>query len=908
MPPRDFIRARIASDVAQGRNGGEVVTRFPPEPNGYLHLGHAKAICLDFEVAREWDGRCRLRFDDTNPGTEREEYAVAMQEDIRWLGYLWDGNPRYASDYFERIYLWAEQLVKAGHAYVDSQSLAEIRAQRGSVVEPGVDSPWRNRTGDENLDLLRRMRAGEFPDGAHVLRARIDMAHPNMVMRDPVLYRIRHARHYRTGAEWCIYPMYDFAHCLGDAIEGVTHSLCTLEFENNREIYDWIIDRVDLPGHRPRQYEFARFDLEGTVLSKRRIRPLVEAGSVDGWDDPRLDTLRGLRRRGVPADALRRLMAMVGVTRANSTVDRGKFRFAVRSALDPVAPRVMAVLRPLPLTVSGDVPSSVVAPRHPDASELLGDRTIPCGNQLFVERTDFSDDPPPGFRRLVLGEVVRLRHGPLIRCDEAITDESGRVSELRASVVQGLRPRGTIHWVCATRSLDAEVRLYRRLFRSPETTAAIDPRSLEIVDAKIEVSVAEDADDTRYQFERLGYFWRDPKDGCGDRLVFNRIVTLSEGRVSEGGARTGDAGAGTKAEDGPATEAEAKREVAVALRQLHGQLDGWAIMSGTGAFPAALTQLRDSLVGDGRQHLATREEIRSERMRESVAELAAAAHAVALLAAELNRNATLRAEPEAAVDAAAKAVARTRKALESLRKHEAAVRSRTLTDEGTLEDLERAASCIAGLGDRLVRLRESVSDLPTDGAAAARRSGLAGAVAELRKLVRNSRQPIREDHFNLVTRSKDGVHFLRSAVGSNPEALSHAVAWMATVLRARLDGGGYGDLPMAPSELGALSKLMAEGSVTPSAAKLAVTHMAEHGGTAGEAVDGLGLTRIHDSETISRVVHDILEHHPTKVLEYRAGKKSLLGMFMGEAMRVTGRGVDPRAVREALSRALDLQI
>ncbi|HZD04734.1 MAG TPA: glutamine--tRNA ligase/YqeY domain fusion protein, partial [Longimicrobiales bacterium] len=401
-PPADFIREIVAQDSQAGRYGGQVVTRFPPEPNGYLHIGHAKAIVLNFGIAREYGGRCNLRFDDTNPLTEEPEFAEAMQEDIRWLGYEWDAL-YYAADYFGQLYRHAETLVKKGKAYVDSQSEEEIREGRGSLTEPGTDSPYRDRTVEENLDLLRRMRSGEFPDGSHVLRARIDMAHPNMIMRDPLLYRIRHASHYRAGGEWCIYPLYDFAHCLEDAIEGITHSLCSLEFENNREIYDWLLDEVGYEEPRPHQYEFARLNVDYTILSKRKLIRLVREGHVRGWDDPRMPTLVGLRRAGVPPGAIRDFVAMVGVTKVETRVDVGKLEFQVRDRLNRTAPRVMAVLDPLRVVITNYPKGGeewLDAPYYPRDIPLEGSRRVPFSGELYVERDDLALEPPEGWRRL----------------------------------------------------------------------------------------------------------------------------------------------------------------------------------------------------------------------------------------------------------------------------------------------------------------------------------------------------------------------------------------------------------------------------------------------------------------------------------------------------------------------------
>jgi glutaminyl-tRNA synthetase len=546
-PGKDFIRTLIDEHLEEGRYE-EVVTRFPPEPNGHLHIGHAKSIVLNFGIAEEYGGRCHLRFDDTNPLTEEEAYADAIEEDVRWLGYEWD-ELFYAADYFERLYDHAETLIRKGKAYVDSQSEAEIRERRGSVIEPGVDSPYRDRPVQENLDLFRRMRAGEFEEGEHVLRARIDMAHPNMIMRDPLLYRIRHASHYRTGDAWCIYPLYDYAHCLEDAIEEITHSLCTLEFENNREIYDWILDEVGYTEPRPHQYEFARLNLEYTVLSKRKLIRLVKEGHVDGWDDPRMPTISGLRRRGIPPSAVRAFCEMIGVTKADTRVDVGKLEYTVRDELNRTAPRVLAVLRPLKVVVTNYEEGAeewIDASSYPRDVDLEGSRPLPFGRELWIEGGDFAEDPPEGWRRLAPGWEVRLRHAYTLRCDEVVRDpDTGDVTELRCTYdpeTLGRNPdrpvKGVIHWVSAAHALPAEVRLYDRLFGVPDPDQApegedfvsnLNPDSLEVLDgARVEPSVADLPADTRLQFERIGYLWRDPVDGRGDRLVFNRIVALRD--------------------------------------------------------------------------------------------------------------------------------------------------------------------------------------------------------------------------------------------------------------------------------------------------------------------------------------------------------------------------------------------
>jgi len=547
--PPNFIIAIVDEDLAAGRYPA-VVTRFPPEPNGYLHIGHAKSICLNFGLALDYGGECNLRFDDTNPETESIEFVEAAKRDIEWLGFRW-ARERYASDYFEQLYACAVQLITDGHAYVDSLTDEQISAYRGTITEPGKPSPYRGRSVQENLDLFRRMRAGEFPDGAHVLRAKIDLASRNMKLRDPVLYRIVHAAHYHTGDAWCIYPLYDFAHPLSDAIEGVSHSICTLEFENNRAIYDWLIEhlrgKAGLPeAPRPYQHEFARLNLDHTVLSKRRLIRLVEGGHVRGWDDPRMPTLSALRRRGVTAEAIREFVYRVGVAKANSRVDVSSFEAAVRDDLNVSAPRVLAVLRPLRVVLTNFPPDhteELDAPYWPRDVAREGSRRVPFSSTLYIERDDFSEVPPPGFHRLVPGGRVRLRHAYVIRCDEVVKDASGAIIELRCSYDPATlraqpadgRVKGTIHWVSASHALPIEARLYDLLFNVADPDAAegeftdhLRPDSRVTLHGFVEPSVLHDPPQTRYQFERLGYFWQDPEESAPAALVFNRIITLRD--------------------------------------------------------------------------------------------------------------------------------------------------------------------------------------------------------------------------------------------------------------------------------------------------------------------------------------------------------------------------------------------
>ncbi len=570
----DFIRAIVARHNAEGTYGGRVETRFPPEPNGYLHIGHAKSIVLNFGLALENGGACHLRFDDTNPLTEDMKYVRSIQDDVRWLGYDWGEHLYFASDYFERLHECALVLIRKGKAYVDSLSEEEIREYRGTVTVPGRESPHRDRSVAENLDLFRRMRDGEFADGDHVLRARIDMAHPNMIMRDPVLYRIRHASHYRRGDEWCIYPLYDFTHCLSDAFENVTHSLCTLEFDNNREIYDWLLDEVGFTEPRTHQYEFARLNLDYTVVSKRKLLRLVKEGHVDGWDDPRMPTLAGMRRRGMTPEAIRAFCEMIGVARADNRVDMAKLEFAVRDHLNRTVPRVMGVLRPLRVVITNypeGASEELEIPSYPHDIPLEGSRKVPFSGELLIEADDFLLDPPKDFFRLAPGREVRLRHAYFIRCDQVVQDPAtGEVAELRCSydpatrggdAPDGRKVKGTIHWVSAPHALKVEVRLFDRLFNAPDPegeegrdfTELLNPGSRVVLpEAYLEPSVAGDPPGTRYQLERLGYFVTDPVDSRPGAPVLSRIVTLRDTwgrRLDLGGAEAHGKATGTLALD-----------------------------------------------------------------------------------------------------------------------------------------------------------------------------------------------------------------------------------------------------------------------------------------------------------------------------------------------------------------------
>ncbi len=547
---QDFLRVRIAQDNESGRFGGRVHTRFPPEPNGYLHIGHAKSICINFGLAKEFGGKCNLRFDDTNPVKEDVEYVDSIQEDVHWLGFEWEGDPHYASDYFDTLYAYAEKLIMDGKAYVDELSADEIREYRGTLTKPGTPSPWRDRPAEESLDLFRRMKAGEFPDGKLVLRAKIDMASPNVIMRDPTLYRIRHASHHRTGDKWCIYPMYDFTHCISDSIEGITHSICTLEFDNNRELYDWILDALDI--YHPQQIEFARLNLTHTLLSKRKLIQLVREGRVRGWDDPRMPTICGLRRRGYTPESIRNFCARIGVARtADSTVDYGLLEFCVREHLNAITPRCMAVLDPIRVVLEDypeDKEEVFDLPLHPE-DPAYGSRSVPFCRELWIERDDFRETPPPKYHRLAPGAEVRLRYAYYITCREVIRDSAGNIVELRCThdpasrggaSPDGRKVKGTIHWVSARHARPVEVRLYEHLFLqdtpgvtgNPDDegrpfTDFINPDSLKVVTAQAEPYLAGLHPGEKVQFERLGYFCADP-DGTAEHPVFNRTVTLKD--------------------------------------------------------------------------------------------------------------------------------------------------------------------------------------------------------------------------------------------------------------------------------------------------------------------------------------------------------------------------------------------
>lgn len=767
----DFIRQIVADDTQKGRYGGRVVTRFPPEPNGYMHIGHAKSVCLNFGIAQEFGGVCHLRYDDTNPEGESEAFVLGFQEDIRWLGFDWGEHLYFASDYFERMYDSAVILIEKGLAYVDSESEEQIREGRGTVTKAGIPGRYRNRTVEQNLDLFRRMREGEFEGGKHVLRAKIDLGSSNMLMRDPVLYRIRHASHYRQGDEWCIYPMYDYAHCLEDAFEDVTHSICTLEFENNRELYDWVLENVGFEEPRTHQYEFARLDLEHAVLSKRKIIPLVEAGVVSGWDDPRLSTVRGIRRRGVPPEALRLFCEMIGVAKAQSVVDIGKLDYAIREVLNQVAPRVMAVLDPIKVVLT-DYPDGQTeefeAPYFPYDVQSEGTRLVPFSNQLFIERSDFEEDSPPGFHRLIPGGEVRLRHAYIIRCEKVIRDKDGHLVELHCTHdpdsrggkrATGRKVKGTIQWVSEPHALTAEVRLYDNLFlEAPEIDSSedeeiisrINPESLKIQGgAKIEPSVSADTADTRYQFERIGYFWRDPVDGVADELVFNRIVSLKDS-WSRGRART---------------------EVKV---------------------PSAGGTIVSSPITPDKP-----------RVNES-------------------REAARAADPKL-----------------------------------------------------MARFERYSSDL-----------GLTLEQADL------------------LTTSLAVSDFFEKAIAVYHEP-SQVAGWLTTDLRGLLGSRGMDELQFDGKALGQLVSFIAAGRISRRAGKDVLARMIDEGGDPDRLIVEMKLEKVSDVTVLETVIAEVLTAWPEKVIAYRSGKSGLIGMFVGEVMKITKGAADPKAARELLTKKLE---
>ena len=550
-PTSNFIRAIIDADLASGKHRS-IVTRFPPEPNGYLHVGHAKSICLNFGLAQDYNGKCNLRFDDTNPERESEEYAQSIQDDVRWLGFQWDGEVRWASDYFEQLYQFALELIAKGLAYVDELTPEQMRQYRGTLTLPGKESPYRDRAVAENIDLFSKMRNGAFADGSMVLRAKIDMSSGNINMRDPVIYRIRRAHHIRTGDRWCIYPMYDYTHCISDALEGITHSLCTLEFEDHRPLYDWVLDNITIPCH-PRQYEFSRLELHYTITSKRKLLQLVNEARVSGWDDPRMPTIIGMRRRGYTPEGIREFARRIGISKSDNTVDMAELESAIRDDLEAKAARVMAVIHPLKVVITNFVAGQTESreagfhPQHPE----FGERLVRLDREIWIEADDFSEDPPEGWQRLTVGGEVRLRYSYVMRCNEVIRDAAGNAVELRCSIDTetlgknpvGRKVKGVIHWLSCAYALAAEIRLYDRLFTVPEPDADrevdfctyLNPDSLVTVQGWVEACVKDAAPETRYQFERLGYFCADRHDHSSAKPVFNRTVTLKDSWTKERG-------------------------------------------------------------------------------------------------------------------------------------------------------------------------------------------------------------------------------------------------------------------------------------------------------------------------------------------------------------------------------------
>lgn len=539
QPGLDFVRQVITDDLAAGRTE-KVITRFPPEPNGYLHIGHVKAICLNFGIAEEFNGLCNLRFDDTNPDAEEQEYVDGIANDVKWLGFNWNGEPRYASSYFDQLYSWAVQLIEQGDAYVDLQTPEEIKLNRGSFVEPGKNSPYRDASVEDNLAHFEQMRNGELGEGQAVLRAKIDMASPNVHMRDPILYRVLHSEHHQTGDKWKMYPMYDYAHPLSDAIEGITHSLCTLEFQDHRPFYDWVVEKVKSAAV-PRQYESSRLNVDYTITSKRKLRRLVEGGFVKGWDDPRMPTVVGMRRRGFTPEGLRDFCKRVGVSKSDGVVDVAMLEYCIRQSLENTAARGMAVLNPLKVTLT-NLPAEMdlTHSRHPNVD--MGERVIPLTSEIYIDRKDFEEEPPKGFKRLIPGGEVRLRHAYVIKCDEIIKDDKGEIIELKCSIdpetlgknPEGRKVKGVIHWVSATKGVKAEVRIYDRLFTEsdPEVgddfLANLNPDSLKVVQAVIEPALAQAQAEDRFQFEREGYFVADQYDHSSETPVFNRILDLKD--------------------------------------------------------------------------------------------------------------------------------------------------------------------------------------------------------------------------------------------------------------------------------------------------------------------------------------------------------------------------------------------
>ena len=785
---KDFLRTIIDEDLAAGRHV-HIATRFPPEPNGYLHIGHAKAICVDFGIARDYGGTCNLRYDDTNPTKEEVEYVHAIERDVRWLGFA-PAQVLYASDYFEDMYALAERLIEKGLAYVDDLDDEQIKVHRGSLTEPGRPGPRRDASVADNLALFRRMRAGELADGACVLRAKLDLGAANMKMRDPLLYRIRHAHHHRTGDAWCIYPMYDYAHPLSDAFEGITHSLCTLEFENNRELYDWVIAATEarplprLIGGRPpspsppRQYEFARLVIDYTMMSKRKLLRLVQDHIVDGWDDPRMPTLAGMRRRGYTPEAIRTFCELVGVAKNNSTIDVGKLEYAVRGDLNQRAPRLLGVLRPLKVTITGgDGPSTLTAPLFPediDADGSRGRRELPFDDELYIDRDDFHEEPPAGYKRLAPGRVVRLRHAGCIRCDEVVRDDAGAVTSLRCSLVPGTlgggnpvgeKVSGVIHWVSATRGVRATVRLYDRLFvvEKPDVgddlAAAINPRSLEVIEgAVVEPHVAALPAGTPIQLERVGYFIADSEDSKPGALVLNRTITLRESSAVS------------------------------AIMQLP-------------TIPGVTAATADG----------------------------------------------------------GKAAAKS---------------SRAATRPGRKSGHEQRA---------IARERD-----PELAARYARYCDL----------------ELTADEADLVTGDRATSDFFAAALLVAPARLRGLARWLINEVPREVGDRDLGETKLSPAALATLVGLVDDGSISAAAGKEVLATLVADGGDPAAIVATRGLAQVVSADELDATVADVLTKHSGKVAEYRAGKTTLLGFFVGQVMKASGGKARPAAVNELVARAL----
>ncbi len=857
---KDFIRTIVAKHEEDGTYGGRVETRFPPEPNGYMHIGHARPIVLNFGLAQENGGVCHLRFDDTNPLTEDMKYVQAIQEDIRWLGYDWGEHLYFASDYFHKLHDFALILIQKGKAYVDSLSEEEIREYRGTVTEPGRESPYRDRSIEENLDLFFRMKEGEFADGEHVLRAKIDMAHNNMIMRDPVLYRIRHASHYRKGDEWCIYPLYDFTHCLSDAVEDITHSLCSMEFENNREIYDWLLDEVGFVEPRPHQYEFGRTNLEYTIVSKRKLMRLVDEGHVDGWDDPRMPTLAGMRKRGIPPEAIVRFTESVGLAKVNNRVDLAKFEFTVRDELNMTVPRVMGVLRPLKVVITnypeGDG-EELEAPSYPHDVPLEGSRKVPFGRELYIEAGDFMEEPSPGFFRLVPGGEVRLRYAYLIRCEEVLKDPlTGEVVELHCTydpetrggtAPDGRKVKGTIHWVSAAHAHRMEARLYDRLFTAPNPESDSDtdfithlnPESREVVDgAFVEPSVANDPPGTRYQFERLGYFMTDLDDSKARGLVFNRIVTLRD----------------TWAKRAETASPRAELEISPSSISI-GAVDGPVLGVGQElrfAEPADTGGPDDPGEVEGRP---------------------ASIGGIEDTTVEGSRADGPRADDPGPGERATDGLAPD-----------------APTEIGGVPDAEDRGPTVPGV-DSGRAARDKVRE---------ENPSLAAHFVRLQEKLE-----IPEAQADILTGSAEVAGFfeLTAETSDHPRAVAN---WIVNELMREVKGRPLAELPLKPAHMASLVALREEGVISQPVAKEIFTEMVSKGADPRALVKERGLERIDDIGDLKPLVVKVLVANPEKAQEYRDGKKGLLGFFTGQVMKETGGKADPKVVQELIQQELSV--